>query len=399
MKQREEELTVRLSDNNLQTTREDILKKEVYDEKNLCKLVLTPFDIRWCYLSNSKHFWNRPRPEYRKECWQGNSFLISRLNVQASPEGVPIYFTKNIIDKQTISRNPAAIPIHLKNEPSKRKKGDETNNMFFEQIANLSEPSRVYLKHLNIMNPDQNKKEAALIWMHSLAIGYSPAYSFENADGIRHDWPRIPLPDSKEVLLSSAGLGRKVAALLDTESTVNTVTSGTIRPDLRSIGVVTHVACDSIDPATGELDMTASWAHFGKNNAVMPGKGKVVERPYTPKERALLNEGATQSGLTLEQSLEQLGETTCDIYLNDVAYWSNIPVNVWNYYIGGYQVIKKWLSYREKEILGRGLKMEEVHEVMNMARRIAAIILLQLALDENYEAVKKSTFDWPGDKS
>ena len=128
----------------------------------------------------------------------------------------------------------------------------------------------------------------------------------------------------------------------------------------------------------------------------MPGKGKVVERPYTPKERTLLDEGVTQSGLTLEQSLEQLGETTFDVYLNDVAYWSNIPTKVWNYHIGGYQVMKKWLSYREKGILGRGLKIEEAHEVMNMARRIAAIILLQPALDENYQAVKKSTFDWPG---
>ena len=30
--------------------------------------------------------------------------------------------------------------------------------------------------------------------MHALAIGYSPAYLSENADGIRRDWPRIPLP-------------------------------------------------------------------------------------------------------------------------------------------------------------------------------------------------------------
>ncbi|MCK4817846.1 hypothetical protein KA005_18895, partial [bacterium] len=81
-----------------------------------------------------------------------------------------------------------------------------------------------------------------------------------------------------------------------------------------------------------------------------------------------------------------------------VAYWSNIPTNVWNYYIGGYQVIKKWLSYREKEILGRGLKIEEVHEVMNMARRIADMVLLQPALDKDYTDVKKSTFNWLDDK-
>ena len=32
--------------------------------------------------------------------------------------------------------------------------------------------------------------------------------------------------------------------------------------------------------------------------------------------------------------------------INEVAYWRNVPTRVWGYYIGGYQVIKKWLSYR-----------------------------------------------------
>jgi len=40
-------------------------------------------------------------------------------------------------------------------------------------------------------------------------------------------------------------------------------------------------------------------------------------------------------------------------------------------------VIKKWLSYREQELLGRPLKLEEVTEVTHMARRIAAILLLE----------------------
>ena len=59
--------------------------------------------------------------------------------------------------------------------------------------------------------------------MHALAIGYSPAYLTENADGIRQDWPRIPLPDTKEALLASAALGRQIAALLDTEHDVGAV--------------------------------------------------------------------------------------------------------------------------------------------------------------------------------
>ena len=35
------------------------------------------------------------------------------------------------------------------------------------------------------------------------------------------------------------------------------------------------------------------------------------------------------------------------------AYWCNVPAAVWRYKLGGYQVLKKWLSYRERNILAR----------------------------------------------
>jgi hypothetical protein len=63
--------------------------------------------------------------------------------------------------------------------------------------------------------------------------------------------------------------------------------------------------------------------------------------------------------------------------------------------LGGYQVMKKWLSYREKVLLGRSLTLDEVSEVMHMARRIAALLLLQPELDANYRTVKDTPFAWP----
>ena len=42
-------------------------------------------------------------------------------------------------------------------------------------------------------------------------------------------------------------------------------------------------------------------------------------------------------------------------------------------YWGRYQVLKKWLSYRERDILGRALKPEEVQYFADTARRIGAI--------------------------
>ena len=122
------------------------------------------------------------------------------------------------------------------------------------------------------------RQTAELIWYHALAIGYSPAYLAENADGIRQDWPRIPLPQAKDSLLASAALGRQVAALLDTEAPVPGVTAGKIRDDLKSIAVFQRVDGKPAKPEAGDLDLTAGWGHAGKGGVTMPGKGKLIRR-------------------------------------------------------------------------------------------------------------------------
>ena len=45
--------------------------------------------------------------------------------------------------------------------------------------------------------------------------------------------------------------------------------------------------------------------------------------------------------------------------------------------------MKKWLSYREQPVLGRALMMAEIMAVTAMARRLAALVLLQATLDAN----------------
>jgi hypothetical protein len=202
----------------------------------------------------------------------------------------------------------------------------------------------------------------------------------ENAGALRQDWPRIPLPGSKELLEGSAALGRRLAALLNPEQPVQGVTKGDIRPELRAIGAITHAERPSVNLAAGDLDLTAGWGYLGAAKAVMPGGGKALKREYAEDEAA---------------APRALGEATLDVYLNDSVYWRNIPKRVWEYHIGGYQVIKKWLSYRDKRVLGRSLMAEEARYVTEMARRIAAILLMEPELDANYQAVKANTYPWP----
>ena len=70
-----------------------------------------------------------------------------------------------------------------------------------------------------------------------------------------------------------------------------------------------------------------------------------------------------------------IGQTTFDIYLNGNAYWRNVPAAVWRYKLGGYQVLKKWLAYRERAVLGRALRPVVVGYFAEVARRIGAIVV------------------------
>ena len=112
----------------------------------------------------------------------------------------------------------------------------------------------------------------------------------------------------------------------------------------------------------------------------MPEQSRAVERACTGPERSAFDAG-----------LNALGETTYDIHLNVHAYWRNVPANVWTYRLGGYQVLKKWLSYREQKVLGRALRAEEVHYFSETARRIGA--LLELAIPTDFGYCRTSTED------
>lgn len=108
-------------------------------------------------------------------------------------------------------------------------------------------------------------------------------------------------------------------------------------------------------------------------------------------ERSTLNsQSGTGVNLNVESCALKVGRSL-DIYLNDAVCWRNVPMSVWEYTIGGYQVIKKWLSYREKTLLGRGLTREEVRHVTDTSRRIAALIGMRGELDGSYKAVTVET--------
>ena len=312
-----------------------------------------PFDNRWLYWEADSGLLDRPRSTYRPHVFHGNMWLEAREREarDAFSRGT---FLRHLGDNFGNGLS-SFFPARLRDDGIL----GETRS----KRPNLSTTAREYLSTTHVSE--------CTLFHYVLAVLHDPRYRADNADALRLGWPRIPVPgwpanpsqDAVDSLVESARHGGALVHLLDAGSPVPGVTTGTLTPFIRSVAMPS--TAEGHNMAGDDFAVTAGWGHFGAGKAVMPGTGRALERPFTPEERLAMGEG-----------LPELGETTFDIYLNGHAYWRNVPAAVWGYRLGGYPVLKKWLSYREHRILGRTIRPEEVQHFTDTARRMAAILLL-----------------------
>ncbi len=304
-----------------------------------------PFDTRCLYWEADSGLLDRPRPDYRSHVFEGNLWIEAREK-EAREDFTRGTVCHNLADNFGNGLS-SFFPLWLRDDGL----GVEATNDT-PRRPNLSPDALGYLERLGLGVED--------LFHHVLAVLHDPAYREANAGALRMEWPRIPLPGwpggneagAADRLAESAARGRKLAALLDPDTPVPGVTGGALRPEIAAIAVPSTI--DATNMAGDDFALTAGWGHFGQGDAVMPGQGRTTQHPAP----------------------NTLGDTTFDIYLNDRAYWRNVPAAVWHYKLGGYQVLKKWLSYRDHKVLGRALLPEEVQHFTDTARRIAAILQL-----------------------
>jgi len=76
------------------------------------------------------------------------------------------------------------------------------------------------------------------------------------------------------------------------------------------------------------------------------------------------------------------GERTGDLFINDTTFFANVPEAVWKYQLGGYPVLKKWLSYRQADRRdGKPLTDVERRWFRSIIQRIAALLALSPLLN------------------
>ena len=335
--------------------RDTLLARSGPNESGFIPYAYRPFDNRWLYWEDETKLLDEKRAEYRPHVFEGNLWLSAAQHLRKGVIEPQTTFARHIGSYHLIERGALWFPAWLRE--------DGLSVSIAGRRSNISEAAQGYLKRIGASVED--------LFHHALATLHDPAYREANSGALRMEWPRIPLPgwpnggarDAGEVIAQSAARGRELARLLDTDTAVPGVTQAPLQQEMATIGVPSTTAGGQM--MSDDFAVTAGWGHYGAGDAVMPGGGHAVERAYTEAERDALGDARSV-----------LGEKAFDIYLNERALWRCVPAAVWNYKLGGYQVLKKWLSYREQSILDRPLKPEEVQHFMHTARRIAGILML-----------------------
>ena len=304
-----------------------------------------PFDTRWLYWEPDTKLLDEKRAEYVAHIANENIWLSAVQNNRKDFD--PAYATSVHSSLHITERGANFFPLSIRADMGQL--GEGQGHKAFKD--NLSSLASAYLASLG--------GSAEELFFHALATMHSPVYALENQGALRQDWPRIPLPPELAQLRSSAELGRQIAALLNPDAPF------VAARELRGIGQIKKRG-DSV-PTAEDRRLTANWGHKGQGETVMPGRGK------TETMAADFPAG--------------LGQETIRVYLNDDLFWENVPLAVWQYTLGGYLVVKKWLSYREFKLLGRELSVDEVRYVTAMFQRIASLVRLSEQLDANYRLV------------
>ena len=334
--------------------RDVLLTRGGPDEAGFIRITYRPFDSRWLYWEAETKLLDRKRADYKPHVFEGNLWLSAAQHLRQGATEPQAAFTRLMGSHHLIERGANMFPAWLRDDGIGND-GSGTHR------ANLSATAQRYLDRLGAGVED--------LFYHVLAVLHDRAYLAVNAGALRMEWPRIPLTGwvddavegAAEELNRSAARGRHLAALLDPDIPVLSVTQAPLRPEIAAIAIPATNAGGNM--TEDDFAVTAGWGHYGQGDAVMPGQGRADQRDFTRDECAVLGD-----------VLHVLGSTTFDIYLNGSAFWRNVPAAIWNYRLGGYQVLKKWLSYRERSILGRPLRYEEVQQFTDTARRLGAIL-------------------------
>ncbi len=150
------------------------------------------------------------------------------------------------------------------------------------------------------------------------AVLYSNTYRIKYAEFLKIDFPRIPFTNNYEIFKEAAKVGEQ----------------------LTDLHLLKHKSLNN-----------PTVKYFGK------GASDTIEKPvYNADENR--------------------------VYINAERYFDNVTDEVWNYHIGGYQVMEKYLKDR------KGRQMDDPAHYCKMGTAIGETIKVQKEIDRVFERIE-----------
>ena len=310
-----------------ETLRANAEKNAHFIDKSIVQILYRPFDIQWIFFHDA--LIERSRREVMQHMENENLGLISsRVNRQASLGY--FFITKGITDFHILDNakdSTSIFPLYI--YPKLKEKMLFNSN----ELVQIHQPN-INPKILDLFKQEGSSPSPEQIFYYIYAVLYANIYREKYAEFLKSDFPRIPFTGDQKLFKDMAKIGEELAAI--------------------------HLL------KSPHLDKTFSKFEISGDNAV-----KKVQYSAVGAGSSRPNTGG-------------------NVFINDSQYFSNIPPAVWEYQIGGYQVMAKWLKDRK----GRALSFDDIRHYIRVAKALHLTIEMQNKIDKIYPQIEKKLFNF-----
>jgi hypothetical protein len=318
-----------------------------------------PFDQRWIYYVDEFKWLNEARPDLAENIG-GNELFITVPEPRKVSETRPAFSTV-LPNLHVHERGSVGFP--------RETRGDD---LLSDRDANIADPTwRVLREHFGLTGLRRDPAARAFVgqlFRVGFAMLHAPAYQSEHKSALSADWAHLPIPKGRELFMRLVDRGEQVVRLLDANRDASEIIDAVLGHERSAaLGPLRRADGGHVRPT----DLKVSVSYWGGS------RGGWKPRAYTAGELPL----------------EAWGERTGDLYINDEAFFGNVPEMVWAYQLGGYPVLKKWLGYRQADRRNEHpLTDEERRWFRQIIQRIAALLALGGELDTLYQEAAADAF-------
>jgi type ISP restriction-modification system protein len=306
---------------------------------------------------------NEARAEFARNAGN-NEWLITVPEPRKASETWPVFATE-LVNLHVHERGSVVFPRQTRG-----------NDLLSDSDANIPEATwRILRQHFGLKGERRDEPACALVgrlFRIAFAMLHAPSYQAEHKSALSADWAHLPIPKDTKLFGRLVIAGEHVTRLLDAARDAEDVMQAVLGAErLRALGPLKRSDKKQVRPDDLKIRVT----YWGG------GKGRWKPRPFRTEELPAIDYG------------DAWGDQTGDLFLNDDAYFANVPELVWNYQLGGYPVLKKWLGYRQADRRdGNPLTDDERRWLRQIIQRIAALVALGPSLDALYQDAAANAF-------